>query len=175
MPTKKQRQNLAKLAIYLEGLPPSYGHFDMRHYAHHRGDCDLGISPMFYAAKKPDEFLHNCGTVACAAGHGPAAGMPFRRDEFYDGEIACWGDYTSRAFGGDERPNGGWVSLFDFFFESDWRDYDNHHYGAAARIRYFLDTGKLHYPGSSIPSLYAPYRKGSRSKARRQSVEAFSA
>lgn len=175
MPTKKQRQNLAKLAIYLESLPPSYKHFDMQDYADHNGVCQLADSPRILAAKKPNEFLANCGTVACAAGHGPAAGIKFARAELRNRWV-LWSSYVGRVFGAGEGScddeNG---ELFDFLFASFWQDYDNHHYGAAARIRYFLATGEVHTSSRAVVPLYAPYRKGSRSKARRQSVEAFSA
>lgn len=169
MPNKKQRQNLAKLAIYLESLPPSYKHFDMQGYAAHNGVCQLADSPRILAAKKPNEFLANCGTVACAAGHGPAAGIKFARDEVGE-QWALWSSYVGRVFGAGEGS-----CDFDFLFASFWQDYDNHHYGAAARIRYFLATGEVHTPSRAVVPLYAAYRKGSRGKARRQSVEALAA
>lgn len=168
----KQRANLLKLAEYLESLPPSYKHFDMTDYAYHKGTHDLPLPPDVMAATRPVEFLSDCGTVACAAGHGPAAGIKLRSDElgrrgsrFVD---VRWVAYIERAFGIDA-----FTPTFGFLFGGDWREADNHHYGAAARIRFFLsdndfegdDWGNLRAQESL--HLYAPYRKGSRSKIRR--------
>lgn len=164
-----QRKNLLKLAAYLESLPRDYKHFDMSDYAGHRGDCDLPESPHLLAATKPAPFFTNCGTVACAAGHGPAAGVALRKDEFspYSG-MPKWSEYSERAFTGDRG------TVWEFLFDGSWAYSDNHHYGAAARIRYFLDTRLTHAPGQSVIKAYAPFRKGSRS-AKRREIETASA
>ncbi len=172
--TAKQRQNLLKLATYLESLPKNYSHFDMFSFADHEGDCDLPIPPSAYAALKPRAFLDNCGTVACAVGHGPAAGIKplsseIKRGRDNSAHSVDWTNYTERAFGvnafGEE---------FDFLFQSTWVRIDNDHYGAAARIRYFLATGRPLLIGHTARKKYAPYRKGSRSAVRRQ-IERVSA
>jgi hypothetical protein len=114
--------------------------------------------------ERPAEFLLNCGTVACAAGHGPAAGIPFKSGEFELGIDNDWGNinwnrYITRAFGVEL------TFVFDFLFGSKWRIYDNHHYGAAARIRYLLDKEEddqaIFFPESHRydREVYASYRK----------------
>jgi hypothetical protein len=156
----EQRQNLLKLADYLDSLPPDYQHFDMLFYTEHFGECEFDPDE---AAAKGLQYLENCGTVACAVGHGPAAGVALNSNEKRrlahwgtPGAIA-WGEYSRRAF--YSRP-----SEFAFLFASDWAEFDNHHYGAAARIRYLLDRGDAPlsfrgYATSRIVELYAPYRK----------------
>lgn len=120
--TDEQRANLAKLADYLAALPADYEHFDMSSfYADEKG---YGYSLLSQRAKTPA-----CGTVACAAGHGIAAGVP-ARDEDHD----MWYLYSTRAF----CPEGG---AWDWCFEGDWEVTDNTPAGAAARIRYLLSKG----------------------------------
>jgi hypothetical protein len=137
--TRTQRSNLRKLADYLETLPRRYRHFDMTYYAEHRGECELEVGSM--PATAPDRFLSNCGAVACAVGHGPAAGVRMRKSEYenaikYQDDID-WNGYSERAFGADpnERMYGG---LWHFLFGPQWRSADNTPWGAAARIRYIL-------------------------------------
>lgn len=158
VPTATQRKNLLKLAAYLESLPADYSHFGMRFYADHRGDCDLPMEEDLYAAKDPQGFLTNCGTVACAVGHGPAAGIRPKTSEFYmDGRKAFdfdWNVYVERAFG-----IGPTTEEFAFLFSDKWVGLDDHHYGAAARIRYYLDTGEVREPSYGAVEVYEPYRK----------------
>lgn len=178
-PNAAQRRNLLKLAAYLESLPRIYRHFDMSNFAEHRGNCDLPDAAEVLAATKPEFFLNNCGTVACALGHGPAAGIKVPPTALYKraGTIigVNWGRYSDETLGiGD---NNDW----EFLFGGSWDLADNHHYGAAARIRYFLANGDVPadfdcYESdlNDVLSTYAPYRKGSRSKIRRQ-IEQVSA
>lgn len=105
------RQNLTRLADYLDSLPPDYAHFDMRVFGNG----------------------HPCQTSACAAGHGPAAGIPFP-PEIADFD---WLDYISAVFevehtGQTPSPE------YRFMFYDDW---DGDHYDAANRIRYALAHG----------------------------------
>lgn len=128
--TRTQRKNLAKLADYLEGLPEDYQHFDMYDYVGAHSDAVTN-----YARKNGG--VAQCGTVACAVGHGPAAGILFRKDEFWtdsDGKPRpMWGAYSARfASDHDDR------SPFQWAFGGGWKRHDNHHWGAAARIRYLL-------------------------------------
>jgi hypothetical protein len=70
-----------------------------------------------------------CGTVCCAAGHGPNAGI-----DPLPGEN--WGTYIDRCFAAPaDSP------LFDWLFDGGWADVDNTPEGAAARIDYFLEHG----------------------------------
>jgi hypothetical protein len=120
---KKHRENLLKLADYLDKLPDDYEQFHMYSYMAQRSSYgwatfDLNEKP------KPE-----CGTVACAVGHGPAAGIRIYGD--WD-----WESYADRVFG--ELP----YDDFSYMFGSSWCDTDNTPKGAAARIRTFVELGK---------------------------------
>jgi hypothetical protein len=63
--------NLAKLPAYLDTLPADYAGFDMRDFARAADEDDRFIPLTTLAAT-------DCGTVCCALGDGPAAGIvPF--------------------------------------------------------------------------------------------------
>lgn len=109
-----QRANLEKLAAYLEGLPDDYDHFDMGCY--HSQSAGL------------TKEVASCGAVACAVGHGLAAGIPSMPEDW------DWGRYSHRAF----TPAGGfWIWCFSY----DWEHVDNTPHGAAKRIRWLLEKG----------------------------------
>lgn len=146
--TTEQRENLDKLATYLEKLPYDYKHFDMDEF------IDLDGNPQFeYEDElfnlKYSEFsryarenggvdklmIGNCGTVACAIGHGPAAGILLDEVYFFDG-IIRWRNYSHEKFIYDFD---GWY----WCFGSVWKNIDNHPWGASARIRYLLDDNDL--------------------------------
>ena len=101
--TPEQRANLAKLADYLVTVPQSA--FDMADYQ-----------------QKTD-----CGTVACAVGHGPEAGVQKR-------DCESWNQYSDRVFA-PQFESWGWC------FSDHWSVADNTPQGAAARIRYMLEHG----------------------------------
>ena len=127
--TEEQRANLLKLAEFLEGLPFDYNHFDMSTYASHSG-CDVVIDrPEREVAFRPKAFFKHCGTVACAIGHGPAAGIKVRNNANRLG--IDWLNYGKRAFGVSS-------DIYYFLFAGIWPAVDPHHWGAAARIRYIL-------------------------------------
>lgn len=172
--TPRRRANLIKLADYLESLPRDYKHFDMGNYAEHHGDHEFdagSFEQAFYA--DPAETINDCGTVACAVGHGPAAGIPFAKkhltreksawsnDYYYDID---WDAYASNFV--DER-SAAWTWMFDGF----WDVVDNHHYGAAARIRYYLEHGtpdgleRWGSPQREHVELYKPYHIDNRQPA----------
>jgi hypothetical protein len=159
MVSKTQERNLRKLAKYLESLPEDYGHFHMQIYAEHKGECNGIGDPESAAALEPQKFFENCGTIACAAGHGPAAGIPFAKSDFYryqDGDkIPSWPRYVRRAFTDEESD------VWHFLFASIWASYDNHHWSAAARIRYYLANGVPHGYFYN-KSVYENYRKKTR-------------
>jgi hypothetical protein len=71
----------------------------------------------------------SCGTVACAVGHGPAAGIRVYGD-------TDWSDYADRVFG--EMPE----NDFTYMFGSSWSYSDNTPKGAAARIRTYVALGR---------------------------------
>lgn len=104
MPTPEQLANLEKLAVYLES-DELKAEFDMGEY------CE-------------EEFFHGhetCGSVGCAIGHGPYAGIQKFRTESFKG-------YSDRVFGLDWND---WSHCFD----CKWELRDNTARGAAARIR----------------------------------------
>jgi hypothetical protein len=120
---KKHRDNLLKLADYLEKLPDDYEQFHMYSYMAERYRAGWTTFDLNERSKPA------CGTVACAVGHGPAAGIRIYGD--WD-----WESYADRVFGelsGDD---------FTYMFGSSWADTDNTPKGAAARIRTFVELGK---------------------------------
>lgn len=119
--TRWQRANLAKLAAYLWTLPADYPDFEMSRF----------IRPRNFDCVPAYAHVAVCGTAACAAGHGPRAGIKPRKNE-------TWYSYSYRAFidgGNDGGDAWYWV------FSAGWTDYDNTVHGAAARIEYMLEVG----------------------------------
>jgi len=135
--TEEQRANLDTLATYLEALPEDYEHFDMRRYFDARG-----LTPDIVALSSGlvgTEHLNVCGTVACAIGHGPAAGIDPQGSE-------NWSEYSSRVFGCVNRALWGGVvymggGIYAWAFCEEWCHHDNTPLGAAQRIRYALRHG----------------------------------
>jgi len=121
--TDKQRANLKTLADFLASGKPAF-HFDMAGFAEIPGDRNLS----------PSETLKlYCDTAACAAGHGPTAGiMPHRGED--------WDDYIDRCFIGPYKEAPGCYA-FAWCFGGGWFMTDNSREGAAARIYYFLEHG----------------------------------
>lgn len=85
---------------------------------------------------------YGCGTIACAAGWGPAAGIRPTEDELdFDGSVMRWNDYIERAFGCCPWAGGNNRAAFAFLFSGGWASSDNTPEGAARRIRYALTKG----------------------------------
>ena len=102
------RKNMLKLAHYLLGGRTKM-RFDMEWF------CDVA----------PDQY--ECGTVACAIGHGPAAGIALLEQE-------GWWEYAERALTtGFQETH--WC--FAYF----WARVDNTPEGAAKRILWLLEYG----------------------------------
>ena len=135
--TDFQRTNLDTLASFLERhIPPP--EFDMSRFIR-----ITNKTPYWADAFEPYECdaakYEQCGTVACAVGHGPLAGIPAIPGE-------GWIMYASRCFIGsvteeDNGFEGEYNRLFKYLFGEKWASFDNTPQGAAARIRYFLDKG----------------------------------
>ena len=112
------RVNLTMLADYLEGKLSA--RFHMGYYQD--GHTVDGHTVSWRGAL-------DCGTVGCAVGHGPYAGIPKTTSEE-------WGAYSRRAFISSESGDA-WM----FCFDGSWARVDNTPQGAAKRIRYFLKHG----------------------------------
>jgi len=112
--TLEQAANLRKLADYLLTLPAQYPDFEMASYAKNVDASDLVTVP-------------ECGTAACAAGHGPLAGV---RPLF--GET--WDTYSHRAFASKD-------DAWSWCFSASWAWVDNTAHGAARRILWLLKSG----------------------------------
>lgn len=162
--TKANRARLDKLATYLEGLPKRYRHFDMGVFLKDNGDADAVEA---YALNNGG--VNECGTIACAVGHGPAASVFFPRKlatalkmAVHDCDIYgfrdAWTEYSALFAG----PDGDAGSAFHWAFGGEWEDFDNGHRGAAARIRYLLDHGTppegFRTARAMWRKAYAPYR-----------------
>jgi hypothetical protein len=113
-----RRGNLLKLAEYLEHLPPER-EFDMSTFADR-----YDLIPFTLSVAHRLE----CGTIGCAVGHGPCAGIDPEPGE----EWTCYSDRVFVEHGSDE---------WDWLFDMEWADVDNTPQGAAARIRYLLEHG----------------------------------
>jgi hypothetical protein len=158
--TPARRVRLEKLATYLEGLPERYKHFDMSYWVI---DSTGNAAEVEYARRNGG--VTNCGTAACAAGHGPAAGVPvpprFIETLWSNAEVN-WGGYARALFAGSDANS-------DWLFAGAWQPIDNHHHGAAARIRYLLDKEGapegFAYPACKWMVLYAPYRIDAKAQA----------
>jgi hypothetical protein len=106
LPNEQQQKNLRTLAEYLLSR-----------------DLKMGFHMGTFYEPYPEAY---CGTIGCAVGHGPYAGIP--KDEEEE-----WGDYADRAFGSVE------AKIFRHLFSGNWKYYDNTPEGAAKRILNFLD------------------------------------
>lgn len=154
------RNRLNKLATYLEGLPEDYSHFSMFDYL--QGNDNAAEAR--YA--RENGGVHTCGTAACAVGHGPAAGILFparmvTKSIYNPSKFEVdWGNYSLLFTGEDDADTPLWLWLF----ASQWRNADDHHFGAAARIRYILDgrsvpAGFSRWRGQDYEPLYRQYDK----------------
>ena len=114
--TNEQRANLKKLADYL---------------ATGKTAMQFGMM-IFCASDDVDDNLidhasdYKCGTVGCAVGHGPYAGIQPKFGE-------DWLAYSERVFTGDDDDL--WMWLFD----ASWTRVDNTAIGVAKRIYWFLN------------------------------------
>lgn len=125
--TDQQKNNLKKLADYLLSGKLK-AEFDMEVY-----EKQIGIN------NKP------CGTVACAAGHGPIIGIEKLQGEY-------WKEYIYRVFGINYFHACGEANSLEYnwLFSSRWVSTDNTAAGAGKRINYFLEHG---VPKNSIAQM----------------------
>lgn len=144
---EKQRLRCLLLAIHLETVPKGYRHFNMASFFRRKDDDESNTLEAKYA--KENGGVDHCGTTACAVGHGPSAGI------YVPDSMVVWHDNTYRTNGGywsvdwqaysklfsgdfDDDKTGQAAVLFEWMFGGGWEAHDNHHWGAAARIRYAL-------------------------------------
>lgn len=82
---------------------------------------------------KTEGFVkYECGTIACAVGHGPGSGIaPIPAD-------CTWQRYAARCFGADRAADD---IVHAWCFDSNWSFLDNSPTGAAQRIIYMLNHG----------------------------------
>jgi hypothetical protein len=128
MPNAFQEQNLKTLSAHLRKVADRK--FDMAYYL---SNWDNSSASRCYCTAtdkigQEDAPKYNeCGTAACAAGYGPAAGItPLPKE--------TWGDYVDRVFSDD-------LDARYWMFDEDWKDLDNTPEGAAERIDYYLKHG----------------------------------
>lgn len=156
--TEEQVDNLYTLAEFLETLPPDYGNFEMKVFLRHRnGGGNNYITEKSILVQEQNV----CGTVACAIGHGPTAGIaPSKNRE-------DWWVYAKDKFTNHNNE------VFEWCFGADWSYYDNTPHGAAARIRYMLSNGVPNYwTRPSAKSLYEGCLIGNRQKSEEATLTA---
>lgn len=145
--TTHQLLNLKRLAdfLYDPSIPKHY--FDMGTFQL-RTNNPLGYLGVDGKEVLPYQVEPECNTIACAAGHGKAAGCGSR----FPGED--WGNYVERTFGTEPSSQ-----AFIWLFAHEWTDRDNTPIGAAQRIYWYLTRGipdQLYdYINGTIP---LPYR-----------------
>lgn len=133
-----ERGNLTKLALFL--LRAKNLHFDMTRYVNLYSNTPYALlersDPSSDSLKVAE---YPCGTVACAVGHGPMAGIkPLLGED--------WSFYGMRVFTSD-------MYAYNFMFGGTWSGWDNTPKGAALRIIYFLTYGyPISYGSTAVKS-----------------------
>lgn len=119
-----QRANIAALADYLRTLPADYSHFNMGRYSYD----DIGPADVSLAME--------CGTAACAVGHGPLADGIVQPGTICSSMVDSWNYYCLQAFGVDADGE-----VYKWLFDGDWVHTDNTIEGAVLRIEHYLKSG----------------------------------
>jgi len=127
--TEEQFNNCHKLADYLDDLPDGYDKF-------HMGGYMQKVNRPIYLSEGDTAFLqkvfNECGTSACACGHGILAGIAPKGNAFIK-----WEGYSKECFVGEDESgskNVGW----SFVFSNLWYNCPKE---AAARLRIFANKG----------------------------------
>lgn len=133
MQGKFRVQNLFKLAAYLiSEVPNDFHMLQFRAYS----------SNPFMLTEFEYACLPECGTVGCAIGHGPSAGITPELCERWP--LYCkrtlW-DTNLAVQGTEYGLSSAWQRMWSWCFSSDWVDYDNSAEGAGLRILYLLRHG----------------------------------
>ena len=139
-PSLKVRLDLVRLISHLEQLPSGYRDFSMHSYHELPDVNDRGLVSKRLAHA-------GCGTVACAVGHAPDAGINCDQHRH-------WWDLDRYLACGDSLAS-------EWMFGGQWVDLDNTPHGAAGRIRYALLHGLPCDPelvlGTSLPEFHQDY------------------
>jgi hypothetical protein len=112
------RENLNKLADYLL-RGELKAEFDMEYFDETRKNSQTDGQQI--------RETSDCGSVGCAVGHGPFAGIPKHKSE-------SWTGYEIRVFDTD-------MDEFEWLFEKTWAAMDNTPEGAGLRIKHLLKHG----------------------------------
>ena len=146
----ERKANLLKLRDHLKTVPQEKFYMGA-FFATDTEDQDLYDYEAEFTLNEPNidqidpvEKLHECGSVTCAIGRGPAAGIPA-------GDATSWQNYSRRSFVDTFVPLGDRVE--DFLFSPDWQYIDITPMGVAKRIDIILETGLECWP-TNVGLLY---------------------
>lgn len=118
---KQKKENLRVLALYLL----EHGKTIYKKNLFTMTCFSLGSDEI--SEKTPLEVFNECGTVGCAAGYGPVAGIEPKYGQH-------WMDYVNENFCQTGQE------VYNWIFSGTWGYVDNTPYGAALRIQDFLDN-----------------------------------
>ena len=149
----ERKANLLKLRDHLKTVPQekffmgaylATGIGDQDLYSPYRNFKELTLDKI-----NPVEVLHTCGSVSCAIGLGPTAGIPV-------GDSLTWRTYSMTNFVACNSILSGKAD--DFLFRSGWKSIDPTPMGVAKRIDILLEkglecwpTGELSYFKDNLP------------------------
>ncbi len=133
-----KRKNLDKLANHLLALPKNYQHFCMRNFCEILEEEEDENSVRNFSFPSPaSNFvvnLQSCDTIACALGHGIAAGIKNKLG------YESWWAYGDEYFIDSDKEKSKW----EWCFDSGWAERDNTPQGAGKRIKWLLENGLPH-------------------------------
>jgi hypothetical protein len=92
-----------------------------------KGELRAEFGMGFFTRSFNEEMSLDCGTIGCAVGHGPYAGIPKQIGESF-------ADYSERVFTTDDN-------VWEYLFSCGWIKTDNTALGAGLRIKYYLKHG----------------------------------
>jgi len=134
-----RKANLLKLATYLRKL--DHEKFDMDKFYQYYDDQQEELVPLNPEQLEYHDGPHHCGSVACAVGCGPAAGIPV-----VESDKDSWETYSGRVFiqsDVESNPPNQFLATrtWAFLFAGSWARLDNTPTGAAERIEFVLENG----------------------------------
>lgn len=120
---ERHKRNLRKLSDYLKSLPADYQRFSMASY------YELDVDSVEYRSYNYVRKVE-CGSVACAVGHGPSAGVIISGMYKY---MMSWTEYARQAFGAESNQ------VWQWLFSDKWAETDDTIIGTANRIDWTLE------------------------------------